>query len=78
LQGPITVHGQSYNGLMPPFAHLSDEQIAAVLNHALTEWGNAEELEEFIPLVPDEVAALRGQGISSSEMLQRREALELE
>jgi mono/diheme cytochrome c family protein len=78
LQGPIAVHGQSYNGLMPPFAHLSDEQIAAVLNHTLTEWGNAEELEEFIPLVPDEVAALRGQGISSSEMLQRREALELE
>jgi mono/diheme cytochrome c family protein len=78
LQGPITVHGQNYNGVMPGFAYLSDEQIAAVLNYTLTQWGNAEELEDFVPLVPDEVAALRGQGISASEMLQRREALELE
>lgn len=41
LSGPITVNGQQYNGMMPPFGgQLSDEEIAAVLTHIRTSWGN--------------------------------------
>jgi len=41
LQGPIIVNGTSYNNAMPPWKHLTDEQIASVINHIRTEWGNA-------------------------------------
>lgn len=41
LQGPIDVAGSSYAGVMPNFAgNLSNEEIAAVLTHARSEWGN--------------------------------------
>lgn len=41
LAGPITVKGQTYTGEMPSFAHLSDAEIAAVLNYVRGAWGNA-------------------------------------
>ncbi|HEX7003835.1 MAG TPA: c-type cytochrome [Trueperaceae bacterium] len=61
LTGPITVDGQTYNGAMPAWAgSLSNEQIAAVLSHELTSWGNEEQLQEFTPITPDEVEQSRG------------------
>ena len=42
LQGPIEVHGNTFAGVMPPFgAGLSNAEIAAVLTHVRSEWGNA-------------------------------------
>jgi mono/diheme cytochrome c family protein len=41
LQGPITVRGVRYNAVMPGFAHLSNAELAAVLNFISTQWGNA-------------------------------------
>jgi len=40
LQGPIEVAGNSYSGAMPVMAHLSDNELAAVLNYIRTDWGN--------------------------------------
>lgn len=40
LTGPISVKGAQYNGQMPAFADLSDKEIASVLNHLRTSWGN--------------------------------------
>ncbi|MGO1247418.1 MAG: c-type cytochrome [Oceanisphaera sp.] len=41
LQGPIEVHGGTYAGVMPPFGgNLSNAEIAAVLTHVRSEWGN--------------------------------------
>jgi mono/diheme cytochrome c family protein len=40
IEGPITVNGQPYNGVMPPFDHLSDAQVAAVVNYIRASWGN--------------------------------------
>lgn len=39
LQGPITVHGRTYNSVMPPWKSLSDADIAAVLTYVRTTWG---------------------------------------
>lgn len=39
LNGPITVNGQQYNGVMPP-SLLNDEQIANVLTYVMNSWGN--------------------------------------
>lgn len=41
LEGPIEVGGRSYEGVMPAFgARLSDEEIAAILTHLRSSWGN--------------------------------------
>ena len=40
LQGPITVNGEKYNGVMPAWT-LSDEDVAAVLSYIYGSWGNS-------------------------------------
>lgn len=40
LEGAIRVEGNSYAGVMPPFDHLSDAQVAAVVNYVRKSWGN--------------------------------------
>ncbi|MBB6099608.1 mono/diheme cytochrome c family protein [Deinobacterium chartae] len=40
LQGQIRAGGANYNGAMPGFAQLKDDEVAAVLNYTLTAWGN--------------------------------------
>lgn len=41
INGPLTVKGVTYNGAMPAFgSQLSDEQIAALLTHLRSQWGN--------------------------------------
>lgn len=78
LQGEISVSGQTYNGVMPAWAQLSDEQIAAVLNHELTSWENEGVLEPFEPILPADVAAQRDQGLSAAEVYELRQSLGLE
>ena len=78
VQGQIVVGGSIYNGVMPGWQQLSDEAIAAVLNHTLTEWGNDALIEDFDAIRAPEVADARGQGLSAADMLQRRGALGLD
>src|SRR5690606_6072932 len=72
LVGAIDVEGVTYNGVMPAWSQLSDEQIAAVLNYVLSSWENegqvegapyqAEDIRPFRgePQTPEEVFSLRG------------------
>ena len=54
LQGPLTVHGTTYNGQMAAWGQFSDEDIAATLTYVRSSWGNA------APAVTaDEVEAVR-------------------
>lgn len=63
MQGPVRVRGQVYDGVMPAFPQLSDEQIASVLNYILTAWGNDRLLpRDHRPFTAAEVAALRASG----------------
>ncbi|MBP8256970.1 MAG: nitrite reductase, copper-containing [Opitutaceae bacterium] len=42
LNGPITVNGQAYNGVMPPQSEiLNEEQMADVLTYVTNMWGNS-------------------------------------
>ena len=78
LSGEISVLGETYNGAMPAWASLSDEQIAAVLNHELHAWGNDALLpEDFSIILPGEVAAARDADLSPEDVLELRNALEL-
>lgn len=45
LDGPIEVDGQHFDASMPPFDHLSDEQIAAIVNFVRTEAAPNEQRE---------------------------------
>lgn len=41
LQGPLTVKGQKYNGVMAPWGTtFNDDQIAAVVTYIRSQWGN--------------------------------------
>lgn len=76
VQGRMTVEGMSYNGVMPAWPQLSDDQIASVLNYIVSDWDNVRVLPaEFEPFSADEVAASRGEGLASSEVLELRPVL---
>lgn len=54
MNGPIEVLGETYNGEMPAFGQLPDQDIAAVLTFIRQEWGN-----DASPISPDLVAQVR-------------------
>lgn len=75
LQGAIEVNGTQYNGLMPAWAQLSDDDIANVLNYTLTAWDDAP--AGFQPYQASEVADQRGQDLSAVDVFDLREGLGL-
>ncbi|MBX3727170.1 MAG: c-type cytochrome [Xanthomonadales bacterium] len=40
LTGKITVNGVDYDNVMPAMSHLSDEDVAAIVNHVMNNWDN--------------------------------------
>ena len=63
IQGTLTVNGASYNGTMPTFGtQLSDAEIAAVLTHVRSHWGNKTE-----PISAAQVATQRSASAGRSE-----------
>ena len=54
MSGTIEVNGTSYTGIMTPYAHLSDAEIAAVLSYIRSSFGN-----QAGPVTAGEVAAVR-------------------
>ncbi|WP_407572224.1 c-type cytochrome [Deinococcus altitudinis] len=68
LQGQINAGGQNYNGVMPAWAAtLSDAEIAAVLTHIRSTWGNA------APAVTaDTVKTERGTPLTAQQVLAER------
>ena len=62
LQGPIQVKGATYNGAMPPWKQLKDDQIAAILTYIRSEWGNNES-----PITAEQVAKIREESAAQTE-----------
>ncbi len=55
IQGPIQVHGTTYNGQMPAWGPvLTDKKIACILTYIRQEWGN-----KSGPVTTEEVGAIR-------------------
>ncbi len=80
LEGEVTILGNTFNAMMPAWGgSLDDAQIAAVLDHVLTSWGNDALLpEEFTAITAEEVAAERENAKAPADVLALREALELD
>lgn len=74
LSGAIKVDGTSYNGVMPAWGQLSDEEIAAVLNYAISGWDGT----EVADVAETDVRAARTNSYSSDKVLGLRQALGLE
>jgi len=68
LMGQIVVAGVPYNGIMPGWTHLSDADLAAVLDHIVGLDGPPAD-----PFTADEVAAERGKGLSAADVLTIRQ-----
>ncbi len=76
LEGPIEVKGQTFNGLMPSFAYLTDEEIAAVVAFVRNNFGNEKlKPEGFKDLNPEEVKALRQKNLQAKDVHALREKL---
>ncbi|HEY5951784.1 MAG TPA: copper-containing nitrite reductase [Kofleriaceae bacterium] len=56
LQGPLTVNGAAFNGVMPPLSFLTDEEIAGALTYVRSSWGNS-----LSAVKPETVAKVRTQ-----------------
>src|SRR5579863_2727794 len=80
LTGAVVVDGTSYNGSMPSWSDtLHDDQIAAVINHVLTDWGNDKLLpKDFKPVLPSEVAAARADHLTQEQVYALRQRTSLE
>jgi mono/diheme cytochrome c family protein len=73
LEGAIVVKGTTFDSAMPPWAQLSDDEIAAALDHVLAAWGNDKLLpRDFAPILPSDVAAARAQRLTPADVLGLR------
>ncbi len=54
LEGPVEVDGVTYDNVMPPWRHLSDQQLAAVMTYVRGSWSN-----RAPPVPPELVTAVR-------------------
>jgi cytochrome c5 len=75
MAGSIEVNGTTYAGLMPEFASLSDDEIAATLNHVLTKFNAGELPKDFTPITAAEVHVARARKIPAAKMPDERKSV---
>jgi mono/diheme cytochrome c family protein len=74
MTGAIEVEGMPYNGVMPSWSALRDDEIAAVIDQVLTAWGNDQNLpKDFKPILPSDVAAARAENLTQEQVYAMRE-----
>ena len=76
MEGPITVDGQTYSGVMPAWGALDNAALAAVLNHITTAWNSTTVLPAgFQPYQAQEVAAARAEALTAAQVHAMRVTL---
>ena len=71
LAGPIKVQGEEFKNSMPSFSHLSDEEIASIINYIRKAWGNAKFFKKGV--TPQEVARYRNKKLTEEKVHEYRE-----
>jgi mono/diheme cytochrome c family protein len=76
MEGTIATEGQTITSAMPSFGHLSDEEIAAVLQHVRGAWGN-DKLRPagWMPIDAKAVAEVRKKNLTSAQVHAERATL---
>jgi mono/diheme cytochrome c family protein len=75
LQGPMQVNDVLYDGVMPRFSRLRDQEIAEVINYVLNEFNKDILPKNFQCLTPDEVKKYRADDRSPTDVYNERKAL---
>ena len=76
MTGAITVNGLPFEGEMPPFDHLTDDEISALVNYLRTNFGNDASAHAGITLLsPDDIKALRAKAMEPNQVLAYRKSL---
>jgi len=76
MAGTIKVNGAGFEGEMPPFGHLSDGDIAAVVNFLRGSFGNiANAPANMKPLSPGDVGNMRKTAMTPSQVHAYRASL---
>lgn len=73
IEGPIDVAGHHYDSAMPAFGHLSDVEIAAVVNYVRSAWGNAP--RPAVDITADIVAQRRAKAMTPAQVHAYRATL---
>lgn len=68
LAGPIEINGAKYNGVMPPFGHLSNAEVAAVVNYVREAWGEQKPAAAPVRVTPEAVAAQRKRALTPAQV----------
>jgi mono/diheme cytochrome c family protein len=77
LTGEIKVEGHTFNGQMPSFAHLTDAEIAALINYVRGAWNNAAlRPSDMAPIDAATVKGARAKPMSTAEVHAYRAGLE--
>ncbi len=76
MEGKISTEGQTITSAMPPFGHLSDAEIAAVLRHVRGAWGNDKLRPSGLePVDAKAVAELRKKNLTPTQVHAERAKL---
>jgi mono/diheme cytochrome c family protein len=76
LEGKISVDSKTYQAAMPPFGHLSDDEIAAVLRYIRGAWGNSKlRPDGFKDADPAAIAKIRSREMTVAEVHKSRQSL---
>lgn len=76
LQGQIVIDGSNYMGAMPGWGHLSDDDLAAALNHVSRTWGELP-ASAAEPFSSADVATARAAQLTPQQVHALREGLGL-
>jgi mono/diheme cytochrome c family protein len=77
LKGKITVAGANYDNEMPAFGHLSDAEVAAVINYVRGAWGNDKLNAKKLPSVEAaQIATARKPEMTAQAVLGYRRKLQ--
>ncbi len=73
MQGPVTVRGVEYNGVMPPFGigvEMPDADVAPVLTYVRQAWGNAASAVTAQDVAAERAATASQRGPVTADQLQ--------
>lgn len=71
IEGPIDVQGTTYDGVMPAWSELTNEELAAVANHIVSLEPDALP-DDFEPYAPEAFEEARGEDLSADDVHARR------
>ena len=75
MVGPITVQGEPYNGAMPAFTSLSDDDLAAVLDYVVTDLNSSVKPPARVSPTSEDISKARAAAPKPNDVWRLRQQL---